>query len=107
MDLRGQDSSGFQQNRRVSRWYLRCFVISVAKTQTPLVYDQPTVMWRMQRAEMSCYALIAPRPDGASVVWFVNNHPVGRRDFGDCGAALSWCDRLQMQNWSAGWRLTE
>jgi len=60
----------------------------------------------MQRAEMSCHALIAPRPDGASVVWFVNDHPVGRRDFGDCGAALRWCERLQMQNWSAGWRLS-
>jgi hypothetical protein len=79
---------------------------ALAEIQTPLVYDQPTVMWRMQRAEMSCHAIIAARPDGASVVWFVNDHPVGRRDFGDCGAALRWCERLQMQNWSAGWRLS-
>jgi hypothetical protein len=79
----------------------------VAEISTPLVYDKPTVMWRMWRDDKSCHALIAPRPDGASVVWFVNDHPLGRRDFADCGAALRWCERLQMQNWAAGWRLSD
>jgi len=72
----------------------------------PLVYDEPTVMWRMRRADgLSSHAMIGPRPDGAVVVWFVNGRPVGYRDFGDLSSALCWSDQLQAQNWAAGWRL--
>jgi hypothetical protein len=71
-----------------------------------LVYDQPTVMWRMQRADgLLSHALIHPRSDGAVVVWFVNDRPVGHRDFGDWRSALRWSDQLQAQNWAVGWRL--
>ena len=69
-----------------------------------LVYDQPTVMWRMRRAEASCHAVIAPRSDGALLVWFVNNRPLGHRDFSDWSDALRWSEQLQAQNWAAGWR---
>lgn len=71
-----------------------------------LVYNLPTVMWRMQRADASCHAVIAPRSDGALLVWFLNNRPLGHRDFNDWSDALRWSEQLQAQNWAAGWRLS-
>jgi hypothetical protein len=69
-------------------------------------YGEPTVMWRMSRAEnQSSHAIIDPRPDGAAVTWYVNGRHLGRRDFHDWAVALQWCEQLQAQNWAAGWRL--
>ena len=60
----------------------------------------------MRRANgLKSHAVIDPRADGAVIVWFVNGHPVGRRDFDDWTSALWWSDRLQAQNWAVGWRL--
>ena len=76
------------------------------ETRTEPVYDQPTVMWRMRRDNgMRAHAVIGGRDGGTVVVWFVNDHPCGFRDFGDWGAAIRWSDQLQAQNWAAGWRL--
>lgn len=73
----------------------------------PLVYDQPTVMWRMRRADgLSSHAVIGPRPEGAVVVWFINGRPLGFRDFDDWASALRWSDQMQAQNWAVGWRLS-
>ena len=75
-------------------------------TSMPLVYDEPTVMWRMRRADgLSSHAMIGPRPDGAVVVWFVNGRPLGYREFSDWSSALHCSDQLQAQNRAAGWRL--
>ena len=91
---------------RRSGWYSLCLVGSVPETTTPLVYNEPTVMWRMRRAGgLSSHAVIAPRPDGAVVVWFVNDRPLGFRDFSDWTGALRWTEQLQFQNWAVGWRL--
>jgi hypothetical protein len=74
--------------------------------ETPLVYGEPTVMWRMRRAGGSmAHAVIVPRPEGAVVVWFLNGRPLGYRDFGDWTGALRWSDQMRAQNWAAGWRL--
>ena len=71
-----------------------------------LVSDDAIVLWRMQRAGgLKCHAVIGPRSDGATVVWFVNGHPMGYRDFSDWTGALVWTDRLRAQNWAVGWRL--
>ena len=67
---------------------------------------EPTVMWRMRRADgQSSHAVIDPRLDGVAVIWFVNGRALGFRDFDDWTSALLWSDRMQAQNWSAGWRL--
>jgi hypothetical protein len=73
----------------------------------PLVYDEPTVMWRMQRADGSLsHAVLDPRAErGFVFVWFVNDRPLGYRDFSDCTSALRWSDQMQAQNWATGWRL--
>jgi hypothetical protein len=42
--------------------------------------------------------------DGAVVVWYINDRPLGFRDFGDWSSALHWSERLQAQNWTVGWR---
>jgi hypothetical protein len=69
-------------------------------------YDLPTVLWRMQRPDgMMSHAVAHVRANRAIVTWFVNQRPLGSRDFGDWASALKWCDQLQLQNWSAGWRL--
>jgi hypothetical protein len=79
----------------------------MAKTPTQTVYDQPTVMWRMQRdGGQSSHAIIGPRLNGVAVIWFVNGRPLGLRDFDDLGSALRWSEQMQAQNRAAGWRLT-
>jgi len=72
----------------------------------PLVFDEPTVMWRMQRADGSLsHAVLDPRAHtGFVFVWFLNDRPLGYRDFGDCTSALRWSDQMQAQNWATGWR---
>jgi hypothetical protein len=60
----------------------------------------------MQRGNgLHAHAVIGPRSDGAVIVWFINERPVGFRDFSDWTSALGWSDRLRHQNWAAGWRL--
>jgi hypothetical protein len=69
-------------------------------------YDEPTVMWRMNRADgQSSHAVIARYQSAVAVIWFVNCRPVGFRDFDDWTSALLWCDQMRAQNWTAGWRL--
>jgi len=77
-------------------------------SDTPMrpLYDEPTVMWRMQRADgQSSYAMIDLRWDGAVVAWFINGRPLGQRVFDDWTSAIRWSDQLQAQNWAVGWRL--
>jgi hypothetical protein len=50
------------------------------------------------------HSVINPRANGAVVVWFVNDRPIGFRDFSDWTSALRWSDQLKAQNWAAGWR---
>ena len=70
------------------------------------MYDEPTVMWRMLRGDgLSSHAVIDARSDAAVVIWFVNDRPLGSRDFGDWTSALRWSDQMLAQNWAAGWRL--
>lgn len=72
----------------------------------PLVYDQPTVMWRMRRRDgVLSHAVIDSSANGPVVIWYVNGRPLGFRDFEDWRSALEWSDQLQAQNWAAGWRL--
>lgn len=71
-------------------------------------YQEPTVMWRMTRADgQSAHLVIDPRGDGAAVIWFVNERPLGLRAFGDWTSAIRWCDQMQAQNWAAGWRTAD
>jgi hypothetical protein len=74
-----------------------------------LVYDAPTVMWRMHRGDglLLSHAVISPRADGAVVTWFLNGHKLGSRVFNDWTTALRWSDQLQAQNWKLGWRLVQ
>jgi len=39
------------------------------------------------------------------VMWFMNDRPLGRRDFEDWESAIRWSDRMRAQNWAVGWRL--
>jgi hypothetical protein len=79
----------------------------MASRQIASTYNEPTVMWRMQRGDRQvAQAVIAPAADGASVVWFVNGRPLGMREFSDWTGAIAWSDRIRHQNWAAGWRLT-
>ena len=72
----------------------------------PSTYNEPTVMWRMQRADgSSAHALIDTVEGTARVVWFVNGRPVGARYFDDSAGAIQWSDRLRAQYWTVGWRL--
>ena len=87
-------------------WYCPCLGVTVPEASTRLVYSEPTVMWRMRRADgLRSHAIIGPRADGAVVVWFVNDRPLGYRDFDDWTSALRWSDQMQAQNFAVGWRL--
>jgi len=72
----------------------------------PSTYNEPTVMWRMQRANGStAHALIDTVEGRPRVVWFVNGRPIGARYCDDWTGAIQWSDRLQAQYWTVGWRL--
>jgi hypothetical protein len=74
----------------------------------PSTYNEPTVMWRMKRADdSSAHALIDPLNGKARVVWFVNGRPLGERYFDDWAAAILFTDRLRTQCWTVGWRLSD
>ena len=78
----------------------------MAKTPIQTGSEEPTVVWRMQRTDgQSSHAIIGPRLNGVAVIWFVNDRPLGYRDFDDWTSALLWSERMQAQNWTAGWRL--
>jgi hypothetical protein len=80
--------------------------LDVAERAPEWGYDEPTVMWRMRRADGgSSHAVIDPRQGAATVIWFVNNRPLGIREFDDLTSAMRWSDQLRLQNWTAGWRL--
>jgi hypothetical protein len=70
-------------------------------------YEEPTVMWRMRRADgVRSHAVIGPRSHGAFVfMWFINDRPLGSRHFDEWTSALRWSDQMQAQNWAVGWRL--
>jgi hypothetical protein len=71
----------------------------------PSTYDEPTVMWRMRRSDgLSTHAVIGLQGRGARVIWFLNDRPIGVRDFEDWGNAIQWSERMQFQNWTVGWR---
>ncbi len=74
---------------------------------TASTYNEPTVMWRMQREHgLVMHSVITPTRRGASVMWFVNGRLLGMREFTDWTNAITWSDRIRDQNWTAGWRLT-
>ena len=74
----------------------------------PSTYNEPTVMWRMRRADgRRAQAVIDPTKSGTRVLWFVNGQPLGVRYFDDWAGAIEWTDRLQSQYWTVGWRLSD
>ena len=79
----------------------------VPDSRTASTYNEPTVMWRMQREHgLVMHVVIAPTKRGASVMWCVNGRLLGMREFIDWTGAIAWSDRMRDQNWSAGWRPT-
>ena len=63
-------------------------------------------MWRMRRADgLSSHSVIGPRLNGVAVIWFVNDRPLGFREFDDWTNALRWSEQMQAHYWAMGWRL--
>jgi hypothetical protein len=80
----------------------------VKPIHSPITYDEPTVMWRMRRADgLSTHAVIGTEGTVAWVMWFLNGSVVGVRKFDDLTSAFEWTERLRFQNWTVGWRLTQ
>jgi hypothetical protein len=77
----------------------------VYETSRGLVYDEPTVMWRMRRSvDLLAHAVIGVIASRPVLVWYINDRPLGYRTFDDFTKAIQWSDQLQAQNWAAGWR---
>lgn len=65
-------------------------------------------MWRMHRHDgLSTHLVVGRDRRGVSATWFLNNHPMGSRQFPDLGGAVRFSEQLQAQNWAVGWRLVE
>ena len=80
----------------------------MSETALPSTYNEPTVMWRMRHADGRCaQAVIEPTNSGTRVLWFVNDHHLGVRHFADWMSAIEWTDRLQAQQSTVGWRLSD
>lgn len=74
----------------------------------PPTYNEPTLMWRMRRGDrQESQAVIDPCGAGARVVWFLNGHALGLRDFDDWTSAIQWCDQLRSQYAATGWRASD
>ncbi len=72
------------------------------------VAEEPVVMWRMRRADgLFSHLLVGCQESGAWAAWFLNDRPLGLRDFGDVGSAIRFSEQMQAQNWSVGWRLVD
>jgi hypothetical protein len=68
--------------------------------------DGPAVMWRMERPNgLRSHLVLGRDAQGIHAIWFLNQTPLGMRDFSDWDSALQWAERMQAQNWCAGWRL--
>jgi len=81
---------------------------AMSEIAVPPTYNEPTVMWRMQRRDgCRAHALIDTAKGRTRVVWFVNSRPVGARYVEDWTAAIQWTERLQGQYWIFGWRLCD
>jgi hypothetical protein len=79
----------------------------MAETYDLSLDEEPTVMWRMRRRHnLSAHAVIGIRGRGAWVMWFLNDKPVGVKDFDSWSGALRWCELMKVQNWAVGWRIT-
>ena len=77
----------------------------VPEAPWPPLYAEPTVLWRMWRADgRSIHAVIDLSSSRPTLVWYLDDRPLGSRDFDDCTSALRWSDQLQTQNWAVGWR---
>ena len=70
-----------------------------------LAHSEPTVMWRMRRADVLAHAVISVNGSGPVLAWYINGRPLGERTFADWTDAIQWSDQLQAQNWAVGWRL--
>jgi hypothetical protein len=78
----------------------------MSRFETPVTYNEPTVMWRMRRGQAHwTHAVIGQHGSGARLVWFVNSRPIGVRDFDDWTTAIRWSDQMREHNWKVGWRL--
>jgi hypothetical protein len=87
---------------------LASFAGAVSEIALPSTYNEPTVMWRMQHRDGRWgQAVIDPTKGGAQAVWFVNGHPLSVRSFADWTGAIEWTDRLQVQQSTVGWRLSD
>ena len=63
-------------------------------------------MWRMRRGDgHRSHTIIRLSRDGAVVIWFINDRPMGCRVFRDVTSAIQLSDQMQAQNWATGWRL--
>jgi hypothetical protein len=81
---------------------------AMSDTALPTTYNEPTVMFRMRHADGRwAQAVIDPMNTGARALWFVNGHPLDVRDFADWTSAIEWTDRLLVQQWTVGWRLSD
>ena len=60
-------------------WYHPCVLVRRAReSDARRGYDEPTVMWSTRRADgLLSHVVIGRRGDGAVVVWFLNDRPVG------------------------------
>src|SRR5688500_7611306 len=84
--------------------FLAC-ATCVSRGPLPSTYDEPTLMWRMRRSDgLSTHAVIGFQGTGAWVMWFLNDRPMGIRDFEDWQIAIQWSDRMQSLNLTVGWR---
>jgi len=65
-------------------------------------------MWRMRHRDGRWgQAVIDPTHGGARALWFVNGHPLSVRYFVDWTGAIEWTDRLQLQQSTVGWSLSD
>ena len=75
------------------------------RTGAETTYSQPTTLWRLQRHDDGriAHAVIVPRLQEASAVWFIDDKPEEAKDFLDWPAAVAWCEWVRTKLLGKGW----
>ena len=67
-------------------------------------YSEPTVLWRLRDPDgRTAHALIVPRWNDASAVWFINDVNQDGMDFDDWDSAVKWAEEVRAELEAEGW----
>jgi hypothetical protein len=84
-------------------WQLPAHPASTVTSKT--TYAEPTVMWRLRRADdgRRGYSVIIPFGPKATAIWYINGIVIECCDFATWHGALYWLEKTRLTLRVSGW----